>query len=558
MGRDAQWRQGRTARVCVDNRVIAKMGGTVSGSLWGLVLGGVGLGVVSLVNEQPGAGVPQVSASDVAEVLDDETGSVAEPDSDVTDVTSEVATSADDAIAPQIDSASISAPQMPDLNALSTLPDVLPALDAPAVAQDPALQPRFAGASSAPAPDAEVVITTQPAPPPAQVSVPDEVIAEAETPQTAVVPEVAEPDVAPELTEPAALPDVQAEAPVTETTPVETDAAAAEGGQSSLDEVPVADGAPVVPDEAPDLPETQPSEDQTPLIVVDPDAAPAGPLIVSVPEAETQGETETAQLPQAGPAVRVNRPGATPAETAGQEAEVIEAEPLPDDAPALERFATPFEGNADLPLISIVMLDAADLTTAPTDIAALAVPVTVVIDALRQDAAARMSAYRDAGVEVMLQTSLPPGAVPTDVEVAFEAAFAILPETVALFSDASGLVQENRSVAAQVVDILGAEGRGLVVVERGLSSSLRIAEQAGLPAVAVLRDLNGNGEDGPAVARALDQAAFRARQSGNAVLLARVSPETLDALRGWGADNNGDQIALAPVSAILRAADGTE
>ena len=546
------------------------MSGTVSGSLWGLVLGGVGLGVVSLVNEPPGGNVPpvvpQASASAVDEATGDEAAasvaaSTTEPETDVTAVDADVAPLEIEAVAPRIGTAAIEPPQMPDLNALSTLPGALPAVDAPAVSQDPALQPRFAGEAGVSTPDTEVVIMTQPAPPPAEVPAPDDVTSEDVTAEVAVLPTVAEPDSIPEQTEPAVLPDVQAEAP--EVSVEGADTATVESNVPSVDQAPVvdepvADVPAVAADEETVSPETTPLDPVTPFVVAEPDNQPSGPVIVSVPEAEPPVQAETAQVSQPGPAVRVNRPGAEPAETPGQEAEVIEVTPSLEDAPALERYATPFEATADLPLIAIVMLDAPDMANAPADIAALPVPVTVVIDALRQDAAARMSAYRDAGVEVMLQTSLPQGAVPTDVEVAFEAAFAILPETVALFSDASGILQGNRSVAAQVVDILGGEGRGLVVVERGLSSSLRIAEQAGLPAVAVLRDLDGDGEDGAAVTRALDQAAFRARQAGNSVLLARVSSQTLAALQGWSAENDNDQIALAPVSAVLQAAVGVE
>ena len=43
----------------------------------------------------------------------------------------------------------------------------------------------------------------------------------------------------------------------------------------------------------------------------------------------------------------------------------------------------------------------------------------------------------------------------------------------------------------------------------------------------------------------------RARQTGEAVLIGRVNPDTLEALRGWAADIDRDTLAIAPVSAVL-------
>ncbi|MEM9787037.1 MAG: divergent polysaccharide deacetylase family protein, partial [Pseudomonadota bacterium] len=178
--------------------------------------------------------------------------------------------------------------------------------------------------------------------------------------------------------------------------------------------------------------------------------------------------------------------------------------------------------------------------------------------ALSADANARMRTYRDAGVEVVMQTSLPLGAVPTDVEVAFEAAFDILPETVALFSGADGILQNNRAVTAQVIEVLKSEGRGLIVVERGLGNAIRGAAQAGLPAAPVLRDLDGAGTSAAAIGRALDQAAFRARQAGDGVMLARITDQSIAALQAWAVENNGSQITLAPASTILNKINAAE
>ena len=92
---------------------------------------------------------------------------------------------------------------------------------------------------------------------------------------------------------------------------------------------------------------------------------------------------------------------------------------------------------------------------------------------------------------------------------------------------------------------------GFVAEERGLGGAVRAALQADVPAAAIARDLDGRGESAGAIGRALDQAAFRARQSGDAVLLARLDEATLAVLRDWAAANAGTGTVVGPVSAIL-------
>jgi polysaccharide deacetylase 2 family uncharacterized protein YibQ len=256
-------------------------------------------------------------------------------------------------------------------------------------------------------------------------------------------------------------------------------------------------------------------------------------------------------LPTVNTGVRVNRPGSDTTETAGQDAEVVEAEPIPDDAPALLRYAASFENADDLPMISIILVDEGAMPDAAVAVSGLGFLPTVAVNALADDAGAQMTAYRSAGIEVALETGLPDGARPTDVEVAFEAAFEILPEAAMLFSDGTGVLQDDRSVTGQVMQILAEDGRGFVTVQRGLGNAARAAEQAGVAAATIMRDLDGAGEDQAAIERALDQAAFRARQSGGAILMGRVTPATLEALRAWAAGVDRSQLAIAPVSAVL-------
>ncbi|MDX8353407.1 divergent polysaccharide deacetylase family protein [Cognatiyoonia sp. IB215182] len=545
------------------------MSGYVSGSLWGLILGGVGLGFASQVANLPAGNAPPETPQVAAPQTVAETSiAVVEapepaPEEPVVAVeTPQVEQPEVDVAAPLTETTPPAPPAAPAVTTELVVPTPSEDPDITREPEPPQLPRDVVTAPVAPAPEANVVIATQPPAPevetetaeeePSVVAVePEEPVVPTETVAEAVP---AEPEDQPVPSSDVATAPIQPEEPPAPSTDVADAPTATESivpvPETTVPETVVAE--PVVPEEdsAPAVP--QPAEVPPVAIVAIPpveEAPQPAPEIIAV-----QDTTET-PLPQVNTGVRVNRPGAEPSETAGQEAEVVVDDSGLDDLPALERYATVFEATPDVPLMSILLIDEGQGDGA-AQIAALPFPATVVVDALADDATARMQAYRDAGVEVVMQTSLPAGAVPTDVEVAFEAAFDILPETVALFSGANGLLQSNRAVTTQVIEVLQSEGRGLIVVERGLSNAIRGAEQVGLPAAPVLRALDAEGA--PAIGRALDQAAFRARQAGNGIILAELTDDTIAALASWGAENDGAQIALAPVSAILQGSVAAE
>ncbi len=528
------------------------MSGFVSGSVWGLVLGSVGLVLASQLNDMPAGNepplTPQVTAPQAA--MDETTPDVQVPDAPAAETAlavevPRVAMPEAEVEAPLTDTSPPVPPTAPDISAALTLPEAVSDPEIATGLETPELSRTVISPPAVPQPEEDVVIATEPAQPAPEPVRPDsnEVAGVAE--DTALEPPQQE-DVVQETAE-----VVEADAPVAEVvtepapeTAPEPDAVADQGIQDDVAATPetleTAEATPAEQDNSPDVTASPTVEDTV-----------SEPAIIDVTD------TADTPLPRVNTGVRVNRPGAAPTETAGQDAEVVVEQDSLEDAPALVRYATAFEATDDLPLMAILLLDGGQADGAAR-VAGLPFPATVVVDALAADANARMQAYRAAGVEVVMQTSLPAGAVPTDVEVAFEAAFDILPETVALFSGADGMLQNNRAVTAQVIEVLQSEGRGLIVVERGLSSAIRGAAQVGLPAVPVLRELDGGGEDAAAIGRALDQAAFRARQAGDGVLLARLTDQTVEALQTWGTENNGGQITLAPVSAILRGDLATE
>lgn len=233
-----------------------------------------------------------------------------------------------------------------------------------------------------------------------------------------------------------------------------------------------------------------------------------------------------------------------------REAEAPEAE-----APqgALATHAAPFAPRPDMPMLSVVLIDQSGQGLGPTAVAALPFPVSVAIDPGAADARQRAFDYRSAGLEVVALADIPARGTPQDVAQALEATFATLPEAVALVDLAPLGLGSERDVVAAAAERLARDGRGLVSSGGGLNASLRAAERSGVPGAEIYRDLDRDGQDARVIRRFLDQAAFRARNEGGVVLVARLRADTLSALDLWSLAERAQTVQLAPVSAQLLA-----
>ncbi|SDE92536.1 divergent polysaccharide deacetylase family protein [Limimaricola pyoseonensis] len=566
--------------------------GFIIGGIWGLLVSAGALAVASLIAEPPSRDVAGAGAGAGAEVLETVEPDVAPaPDApeDATDTETDPATdtapdlpeTAPDAAA-EVEAPGGSpfeapdAPRLPETEPARVAATDTPRADVPAgpaaipeaetaPAATPEASPDAAGpgpvpqvdegpqvALSAetpvlpspqsrvievPASEADITVSTETPPPPSQA--PREVIvAESdETNETGAaagievevepVEETAEAPEAPEAGAPAGPDDAPA-----------SDRAAGPGeGQGETGSITVLPDAPQPPAppaaaEAPGVPE-----------------APDGSGRVIMPTGEAERDLAALGLPGGETGVRVRRPGA---DAAAPEAGAADETALPDDAPALLRYAAPHDAPAGAPLFSVTLIDDGALDAAVPAAASIPFPVTIAIDPELPDAAERMAAWRAAGYEVAALSRLPRGATPADVEVAFGAAFAQLPETVALVDAGDGGLSADAGVTRQALDRLAADGRGLAALAQGLATPLRRADEAGVPAVEIYRDLDAAGQDARVIRRFLDQAAFRARQQGAVALLARLRPETVTALTLWGSQNRAGQVAQVPLSAVLQ------
>ena len=251
----------------------------------------------------------------------------------------------------------------------------------------------------------------------------------------------------------------------------------------------------------------------------------------------------------------VGEDGPPPAEDAATEdaaargAALSAAGPPPAlDGRALDLFRGAHDNPNGFPLISVVLLDGGDLADPARALGELPFGLTVILDATRPDATEAMRAYRAEGVETGLAFDLPPGAMPSDVEVLLQGALTLLPEAVVYFTEGR-LGEAGRAPLDTAMQILAGRGMGFVTLDRGLSAEMRAAARLDLPAVQVERRLDV--ADAPTMRRILDRAGFAARQGQTTVIVAEMNWDIISALRSWGRQSDIKQISLAPISALI-------
>lgn len=318
-----------------------------------------------------------------------------------------------------------------------------------------------------------------------------------------------------------------------------------------------------------------------------PDVAARGPAVAEAVPAAPDTPTDTGTGPLFGPgeiaivdtpilpAAEVDRPAPEVAEAAtaprrlildsAQNPETVGGEVGGDGAEtsapeiraaprALIDNAAPFENPQDLPLMSIVLIDDPEAGVDRDSLAAFDFPVTFAIDATRDDADAAATAYRAAGHEVVaLAEILPVGATAQDIEIAIFALRRSLPQAVGLLDRTSGSLVSDRAALEAILPAMAEAGLGLLAYPGGLNTGVTAARRAGVPATTIYRVLDAEGEQAARITRYLDRATFEAVQDGTAVVIGRGAPETIAALYSWRLGTRADQVAAAPLSAVLTA-----
>lgn len=336
------------------------------------------------------------------------------------------------------------------------------------------------------------------------------------------------------------------------TDPAAGTAAGTVEGEGSAPSAPrIADAAPVEPplapeDAAPD--DAAPDAQSSALPSARPPVSvgePAAPLDRAAGLGDQVEGVVTGRLPRIG--VGETAPAPAPS------AEVVaEAAPVdPQSLPPLQRFARPFDNPQGKPLFAILLVDDGKEADRAA-LAALSLPLTVVIDPLSEGAAEREAIWRAGGQEVVLSVSgIPQGATASDLEQTFQQLLDRLPDSLAVIDPDGRMFQDNRPLATMVVGILQAEGLGLVTYDRGLNAADQVARRDGVGAARLFRNLDAEGEAAPVIRRYLDRAAFKAAQEGRVAVIGTLRDETVKAIMEWAVEGRSATVALAPVSALM-------
>ena len=263
------------------------------------------------------------------------------------------------------------------------------------------------------------------------------------------------------------------------------------------------------------------------------------PRIGGAPDAEETVTPSVRPLPGDEPQEVVEAPSSAPLQL--------------DTGDALTRWAMAFDAPDDRPLMSIVLVHEGDAALSRDVVDGLPETVSFGVNAGSPGASTIARDYRAMGREVVMIPSLPFEATPQDVEVALRVNFETVPEAVAVMDNSGDSFQSNRSAVAQVVDVVAASGHGLITFPRGLNTAHQRAERVGVPTGLIFRDIDGSDETNEQIRRAMDRAAFRARQDEAVILVGRTKAITLEALAEWVLGNRAASVTLAPISAALMA-----
>lgn len=489
------------------------MRGFLAGVIWGGVVAGAGLAVISQVAPLPGRDTATAPAPAAPEPVPQPL-----PQAPEAEVQPEILQKGPDTDEVVEDAPAAEAPAAP----------AEPVAEAPVVAQ--------------PEPPADPAPTTQPADTQTELQPPADVpTVEPAAPAAPAAPE-AQGD----------LPAALAEARPGIDSPAEPGAPAAEPAPAPVDAVP----EPPAPDDVLLRPDPAPVEE-------DPAPAPVAPSDGGA-LAEAPGLQPDAGIETKVPGVttdRLPRIGDDEGMTADA-APGTEGEALPELAGVaaggttpLELFAREFDNPEGKPLFSIILIDEGVAPEDRGNLAALPFPVTFAIDPLAPDSADAARIYRQAGQEVaMLAAGIPAGATAGDLEQSLQALDMALPEAVVVLDRPDGELQAQPDLARQLVPIVAEQGRGLLTYDRGFNPADQVARREGVPSAVIFRVLDSEGESIPKMRNYLDRAAFKAAQEGKVVVIGRAHPETVAAILEWTVEGRAATVALAPVTAVLERA----
>lgn len=225
---------------------------------------------------------------------------------------------------------------------------------------------------------------------------------------------------------------------------------------------------------------------------------------------------------------------------------------------ALAENAIPFEGAAGRPLLALVLIDDGAAPGLRPGLTALRTPLTVAVAADLADAPLVAAEHRGRGFEIGIlpapegPMALSGGLRPEEVQGTLAVLLRNVPRATALIgAPAEGLPTEP-GLAAAVAEALAITGHGLVVFGTG-GAPAAAAAAAGVHADSAAR--LARGDDPAAIVAALEDAVARAAAEGSALAAVPLSAVTVGAMQSWLLSGGAETVTLAPVSAVLGAAE---
>lgn len=207
---------------------------------------------------------------------------------------------------------------------------------------------------------------------------------------------------------------------------------------------------------------------------------------------------------------------------------VLQTDPIPEVTDL--RYALEFESMLGKGLISIILLDRPSMDP-PNGLVELGVPFTVAIDEQAADARAKMLVYRTAGLEIFTRMHLPETLTAVNVALITDAALQAVPMATGFWPSDYYRASRSSTQLRLLQDHLAKESLGFLPnFDVMISDEIRRASD---------------------VLDALDFAAERSAQTGQAVVALYPSAEIWDVLRFWLQHSNHGDSVIAPLSAVL-------
>ncbi|WP_299420270.1 polysaccharide deacteylase family 2 protein [uncultured Shimia sp.] len=217
----------------------------------------------------------------------------------------------------------------------------------------------------------------------------------------------------------------------------------------------------------------------------------------------------------------------------------------------VEYNAEQFENAEEKPVMAIVLVDTGEATFDMEALESFPYPLSIAVNTLDPDVAAKTKDYRARGFEVLAMVDMPTDATASDVEQALQAHLSVSDAFVGVMEGLEDGLQGSKEISDQVTQALLGSGHGLLMFANGLNTAQKLAAKEGVPSATVFRDFDDKGQTAAVMRRFLDGAAFKAGQEQGVVMVGRLRDVAISALLLWALQDRAGTVAIAPVSATF-------